>query len=91
MRKYEDMFRPAHEGYAVAGWAAGALLLVLFRPPFWWAAFPVILVMLMFRGGQLETLWKFRLSLAVMLAPTIPILTLLPSRARCESKKRACI
>ncbi|ABM39612.1 conjugative transfer system coupling protein TraD [Polaromonas naphthalenivorans] len=89
MRKYEDMFRPAHEGYAVAGWAAGALLLVLFRPPFWWAAFPVILVMLMFRGGQLETLWKFRLSLAVMLAPTIPILTLLAKSRQMRKQKKS--
>lgn len=87
MRKYHDMFRPAHEAYASIGWASGLILMVVFHPPFWWAACLLMVAMLLFRALQLEELWKFRLSIALMLAPTIPIITLL-AKSRSMRKQR---
>lgn len=89
MRKYQDMFRPAHEAIATVGWAGGLVMILAFRPPYWWAATLFMLAMLMLRSGQLETLWRFRLSLAVMLAPVIPILTLLARSRQMRKQKKS--
>ena len=88
MRKYEDMFRPSHEAYAVTAWAVAICVTAILRPLYWYVFIFFILAMLAFRMCQLEKLWRFRLSLAVMLAPTMPILTVLAkSRSMRKQKK----
>lgn len=89
MRKYEDMFRPAHEAVAIIGWAVGLMLMALFRPPYWWVASVFLFLMLLLRSGQLENLYRFRLSLAVMLGPTIPILFLLAKSRHMRKQKKS--
>jgi hypothetical protein len=34
-RRFEDMFRPAGEGWSVFGWASSVLTLLIARPPLW--------------------------------------------------------
>lgn len=78
MRRYQDMFRPPNEVWAVSGWLFGIAALALLRPPFW-----VVLTlglcgpMAWLRCSSLFALWRFRFSLSVALVPKISIVELI--------------
>lgn len=76
-RSYQDMFRPAHEAWASAGWLASIILLILFRPPLWYLMAVFSAFMLRARYFQMEELLSFRLSIASARLPILPINQLL--------------
>jgi conjugal transfer pilus assembly protein TraD len=90
MRKFEDMFRPAHETMAVCGWTFGICLLLALRPPLWWAALLVMVPVLLKRLLELESLWRFRLSLALQRIPTMSI-EVLVAKSRQIRQERKCL
>ena len=89
MRKFEDMFRPAHEAWAVVGWLWGLCFLLLLRPPFWGFGLLVVMPMLIKRFLELESLWSFRLSMAVKLVPTIFIADLIANSRKLRKEKNS--
>jgi conjugal transfer pilus assembly protein TraD len=90
MRKFEDMFRPAHEAWALIGWMFGTLVLVALRPPFWWAGLLLVLPMLLKRFLELEGLWSFRLAMSLQRSPTIFISDLI-AKSRSVREERKCL
>ncbi|TBR76986.1 MAG: DUF87 domain-containing protein [Burkholderiaceae bacterium] len=89
MRSYEDMFRPTYEVYSVIGWAAGLVLLVLLRPPFWVLVAPVFMGLLVLRAAQAARLWKFRLSLSVYRISVVPVREFLAKSRLFRAKRKA--
>lgn len=64
MRRYEDMFRPSYEVWAFCGWAFGCLALLALRPPYWYFTVIATVLFSVWRGWQVERLWRFRLSIS---------------------------
>jgi conjugal transfer pilus assembly protein TraD len=71
MRTYNDMFRPAYETVATAGWSANALASVLLQPPFWPVCLGVSAAMATWRAWQAKELYQFRLSVSAYRAQVI--------------------
>ena len=85
-RRYEDLFRRAYEGYAVIAWGAGAVFLLITRPPWWYLMAPVLLVLAILRALQVKRLWNFRLSLSLSRMRTITLADLM-GRSRKQRKR----
>lgn len=87
-REYENLFRGSHEVYAVAAWAFSVLVLVAFRPPFW---FPLILFnvfMAYVRAKKIKQLWQFRAAISLIRMRTISLKDMLDRLDRLKSKPR---
>ncbi|MCW5284985.1 hypothetical protein D8B29_00870 [Verminephrobacter eiseniae] len=85
MRKYEDLFRKAYEGYAAMAWGAGAVLLMVHRPPWWHLIVPVLVLLSVSRALQVKRLWSFRLALSLARGRTITLADLMQrSRFYCK-------
>ena len=63
-RSYEDMFRPAYELAAAAGWIGGIALLLVLRPPYWLAFSAVAGTIGAWRVSQALGLYRFRVSIS---------------------------
>ena len=85
-RRYEDLFRRAYEGYAVIAWSAGAVFLLISRPPWWYVMAPVLLLVAILRALQVKRLWSFRLSLSLSRMRTITLADLM-ERSRKQRKR----
>ena len=85
-RRYEDLFRRAYEGYAAIAWGAGAVFLLITRPPWWYLMAPVLLVLAILRALQVKRLWSFRLSLSLSRMRTITLADLM-ERSRKQRKR----
>lgn len=85
-RRYEDLFRRAYEGYAAIAWVAGAVFLLITRPPWWYVMVPVLLLVAIARVLQVKRLWNFRLSLSLSRMRTITLADLM-DRSRKQRKR----
>lgn len=63
-RTYHDMFRPAFETPACAGWAASCVGLLATTPPFWPVFAAASAVMMCMRGKEAADLYRFRASIS---------------------------
>lgn len=72
-RKFEDLFRPAHEAGASIAWFAATVTLVLYRPPFWGLLVLLTLGMALLRASEVQKLWKFRASITLSRMRTIKL------------------
>lgn len=62
-RTFHDMFRPAYEGTAAAGWAAASVGLLATTPPLWPMLTLGALALSFARGREAFNLFKFRASI----------------------------
>lgn len=85
-RRFEDLFRKAYEGYAVVFWLTGAAVAIVYRPPWWYFMAPVLFFLAIARAGQVQKLWKFRLSLSLSRMRTITLPALMV-RSRKQRKR----
>lgn len=86
-RRFEDLFRPAHEGSAAIGWLVAAVVMVLYRPPYWWVLVPLLLGMSVLRASEVLKLWRFRASITLSRMRTIKLSELM-ARLKLLSKTR---
>ncbi|WP_416047364.1 conjugative transfer system coupling protein TraD [Cupriavidus basilensis] len=72
MRTYRDMFRPNYDVATAGVWAGSALFLSASQPPLWWVGAPFALSLGALRVHQALELYRFRISLSVLRAETLP-------------------
>jgi conjugal transfer pilus assembly protein TraD len=87
-RKFEDMFRPAHEGAAFFGWIGSASVLLIYRPPFWAILVILSLALAALRANDVMGLWRFRLSISVSRMRSIKLSALVARLHRLRQTKQ---
>lgn len=86
-RRFEDLFRPAHEGAAAIGWLTAAFVMIFYSPPYWWILTPMLAGMAVLRASEVIRLWKFRASITLSRMRTIKLSELM-ARLKLLSKTR---
>lgn len=89
-RRFEDVFRDAYEVWAASAWAGAAVVLLIYRPPFWLLLVAFALVLAYVRISGAKKLFTFRSSLSLSRLRTIKLNDLL-SRARRMREERGLL
>lgn len=87
-RSYENMFRPAFEGAAAIAWAASALVLIAYRPPFWELMAVGVGALAYLRATTVKRLWRFRLAVSTSRMRVISLSALLERLQRMKERRQ---
>ena len=87
MRTYRDMFRPNYDVATAGVWAGSAMFLTAAQPPLWWVGAPFGLALGALRAKEALDLYRFRISLSVLRAETLPAREVI-ARSRTERVPR---
>lgn len=86
-RRFEDLFRDAHEAWAALAWAGSAVVILLYRPPYWWALVMFSLGLAFHRLNDAKRLFAFRASLSLSRIRTISLKDLLLRAKRLKADR----
>jgi len=85
---FDNMFRPAYELVAVYAWMFSVGVLLVMRPPYWWALVFFSLLIANKRLSAVIDLWRFRYSISVARMRVISIRDLIQRSRRMRKDKQ---
>ena len=88
IQKFENMFRPANEGYAALAWFASAIGLMIYRPPFWPILVLAVVGVGVRRVFETRELWRLRISMTFVRARVIKLSNLIERMQRLKKKRQ---
>ena len=86
-RRFEDLFRDAHEVWGVGAWLMSATVLLIYRPPYWPALIALSIFIAWTRFKDVKKLFAFRASLSLSRLRTIPLIQLLKRARRLRQER----